>query len=84
MSQPNLPESQWNINIVKLTIIARLLSQISRTLLQQQIEGLGDLTQEGTFSFGNLEVEVFQTAEGLVINIFDTSNGEQTQVIVPN
>ena len=62
----------------------QILSQISRTLLEQQIEGLGDLTQPGTFTFGTLAVEVFESDEGIVINILDTSTGEQTQVVVPN
>jgi len=62
----------------------QILSQISRTLLQQQLDGLGDLTEEGTFTFGTLTIEIFQSGEGLVINILDTSNGEQTQVIIPN
>ncbi|WP_128760141.1 curli production assembly/transport component CsgF [Leeuwenhoekiella aestuarii] len=62
----------------------QVLSQISRRLLQQQIEGIGDFTEEGTFTYGTLAVEVFESEEGLVINILDTSTGEQTQVIVPN
>ena len=62
----------------------QVLSQISRTLLQQQIEGIGNFDQEGTFTYGSLAVEVFESEEGLVINILDTSTGEQTQVIVPN
>lgn len=61
----------------------QLLSQISRQLLQQQFGGI-DFTEEGTFVYGNLNIEIFQSQEGLVINILDTSNGEQTQVIVPN
>lgn len=65
-------------------INSQILSQISRTLLQQQLEGLGDLSQEGSFTFGTLAIEVFESSEGLVINILDTSNGEQTQIIVPN
>lgn len=66
------------------TLNSQILSQISRRLLEQQVEGIGDLTQPGTFSFGSLEIEVFESNEGLIINILDTSNGEQTQVIVPN
>ncbi|MFI8379430.1 curli production assembly/transport component CsgF [Leeuwenhoekiella sp. NPDC079379] len=62
----------------------QVLSQISRTLLQQQIEGIGNFDQEGTFTYGTLAVEVFESEEGLVINILDTSTGEQTQVVVPN
>ncbi|MRT17078.1 curli assembly protein CsgF [Vitellibacter sp. q18] len=62
----------------------QLLSQISRILLQQQIGGLGNFDQEGSFTYGTLNVEIYQSDEGLVINILDTSNGEETQVIVPN
>lgn len=66
------------------TLNRQILSQISRTLLQQQLEGIGDLTQPGTFTFGTLNVEIFEGDEGLVINILDTTTGEQTQVIIPN
>lgn len=63
---------------------SQILSQISRSLLQQQLQSVGNFDQEGTFTFGTLNVEVFESPEGLVINILDTSNGEQTQVVVPN
>lgn len=62
----------------------QLLGQISRTLLQQQLGSLGDLTEPGSFTVGDLAVEVFESNEGLVINIFDTSNGEQTQIVIPS
>lgn len=85
LREPNNPANeQTELEQFGEQLNRQILSQISRTLLQQQIQGLGDLTEEGTFTFGDLAVEVFQTDEGLVINIFDTSNGEQTQVVVPN
>ncbi len=61
---------------------SQLLNQISRTLFNEQFgeEGL----TEGTFSFGTLFVEIFPSGEGLVINILDTSTGDQSQVIIPN
>lgn len=62
----------------------QVLNQISRSLLAQQLQSVGNFSQEGTFTFGTLNVEIFDSDEGLVINILDTSNGEQTQVIVPN
>lgn len=62
----------------------QILSTISRTLTQQQIASIGDLTEPGSFTFGNLAVEVFESDEGLVINILDILTGEETQVIVPN
>lgn len=60
----------------------QLLSQISRTLFTEQF-GEGGLT-EGTYNFGSLFIEIFPSGEGLVINILDTSTGDQSQVIIPN
>ncbi len=62
----------------------QLLSQISRSLLQQQLGSLGNFNQEGTFTYGTLNIEIYETAEGLVINMLDTATGEETQIIVPN
>jgi len=59
----------------------QVLDQISRSLLTTQ---LGGELQEGTFTVGDLSLEIFNSAEGLVINILDTRTGEQTQVIIPN
>ena len=38
----------------------------------------------GTSREGNFEYEVFESTEGLVINVLDITTGEQTQIIVPN
>lgn len=59
----------------------QLLGQLSRSLFTSQ---LGDGLQEGSFTFGSLSLEIFETGEGLVINILDITTGEQTQIIVPN
>lgn len=59
----------------------QLLSQLTRSLFNSQ---LGDGLQPGTFNFGSLSLEIYETGEGLVINILDTSTGEQTQIVVPN
>ena len=61
-----------------------ILSQISRELTQQQVNAIGNITEPGSFSFGTLALDVFESPEGLVINILDTSNGEETQIVVPN
>ncbi len=61
---------------------SQLLSQISRTLFTEQF-GDDGLT-EGTFNFGTLFVEIFPSGEGLVIDILDTSTGDQSQIIIPN
>ena len=80
----NRREEQSDLERFGENINSQLLSQISRAVLQNQIEGLGDFTEEGSFTYGTLAIEVFESNEGLVINILDTSNGEQTQVIIPN
>lgn len=60
----------------------QLLNSISRELFNQQFDNQG-LTP-GTFTFGSLEVEIVEGITGLIINILDTTTGEQTQIIVPN
>ena len=59
----------------------QILGQLSRTAFSREFqEGL----EEGTFNIGSLLLEIFESGEGLVINILDTNTGEQTQIIVPN
>ena len=77
-------EQQTELEQFGSNLNRQVLSQLSRTLLSSQIESIGNFTEEGTFTFGSLNVEVFESQEGLVINILDTSTGETTQVIVPN
>lgn len=59
----------------------QVLSSLSRTLFSSQ---LGDGLEEGTFTFGNLTLEIYDSAEGLVVNILDVTTGDETQIIVPN
>ncbi|KQC33300.1 curli assembly protein CsgF [Nonlabens sp. YIK11] len=61
----------------------QLLSQLSRALITSQI-GINEDLRPGTFSFGNLEVEILDGLDGLIVNILDTSTGDTTQVIIPN
>ena len=60
----------------------QILNSLSRDLFQQQYgnQSLG----VGTYVFGSLVVEVSPTTSGLLINIFDTKTGEQTQITIPN
>lgn len=59
----------------------QVLGSLSRSVFNSQ---LGDELKEGTFNVGDLALEIFDTPEGLVVNILDTTTGEQTQIIVPN
>jgi len=62
------------------------LTSLDSTLNNQLLGGqFGDGTpQLGTSTDGNLEYEVFESTQGLVINILDITTGEQTQIIIPN
>jgi curli production assembly/transport component CsgF len=60
----------------------QLLNQLSRSLFNDEFGDAG--LQEGTFAFGSLVVEIFQSSEGLSFDIFDTTTGEQTLITIPN
>lgn len=80
----NPREQQSDLEKLGESINRQLLSQISRSLLQEQLEGFGSFDQEGTFTYGTLNLEIYRSTEGLVINILDTVTGEETQIIIPN
>ncbi len=60
----------------------QFLNRLNRVLLNSQL-AVNDGLAPGTYSFGSLSVEVYESSEGLVVNILDTDTGEQTQVIIP-
>ena len=59
----------------------QLLSNLSRELITAEFgsDGLSD----GTYTIGNFNLDVLSTLEGLSITIFDASQGEQTQILIP-
>jgi curli production assembly/transport component CsgF len=77
----NQEDDQSSLEAFSETLNKQILSQLSRSLFQTQ---LGDELQEGNFTFGSLALEIYESSEGLVVNILDTDTGEQTQIIVPN
>lgn len=58
------------------------LDQSLTNQLASQVGG-GDI-QPGTSSFENFEIEVFENLDGLILNILNILNGEQTQIVIPN
>lgn len=63
----------------------QLLNQLSRSLFQDQFgtgAGTGSMS-EGTYVFGSLSVDIYNSSDGLVVDILDITTGEQTQVIIP-
>lgn len=64
------------------TLNRQLLNSLSQGLFQKEY---GDATlSEGTYVFGSLVVEITPSSDGLLVNILDTSTGEQTQITIPN
>jgi curli production assembly/transport component CsgF len=59
----------------------QILNQISRELVSEQF-GAEGLT-EGTYQFGDFQVDITPGLDGLVILITDFANGGQTSITVP-
>ncbi|CAM1352436.1 curli assembly protein CsgF [Tenacibaculum insulae] len=59
----------------------RLLSSLSQSLFQEQL-GDANLTV-GTYTFGDLVVEITPGTNGLNVSILNITNGEQTQITIP-
>lgn len=78
----NLFEQPTDIENFTSNLNRQLLNSLSQSLFQQQI-GSDNLTV-GTYVFGSLVVEVSPGVGGLIVNILNTSTGEQTQIIIPN
>ena len=81
---PNAKENEDESTLESFTdnLNRQLLNSISKEIFNQQIGD--DTLTPGTFTFGSLEVEIVDGITGLIINILDTTTGEQTQIIVPN
>lgn len=72
---------QTQLEQIQEDLNSSVLREISNSFLDSQ---LGDGLKPGVFNVGSLVLDVFETRNGLVVNILDTNNGDQTQIIVPN
>ncbi len=81
---PNATDRDERSDLERFTenLNSQLLNLVSRSLFNDQFGSDGELTP-GTYTFGSLAVEIFQSSDGLVISILDVDTGEQTQVIIP-
>jgi curli production assembly/transport component CsgF len=59
----------------------QILSELSRKLFEDQF-GEGSL-KPGNYLFGSLYLQITTTAQGLLINILDTSSGDQSEIVIP-
>lgn len=75
-------EEQSELEQFTETLNRQLLNSISQDLFQQEFGE--DSLSVGTYVFGSLVVDITPTVGGLAINVLDTSNGETTQIIIPN
>jgi len=61
----------------------QLLNRVNQALLNSQVN-VEDGLQPGVYNFGSLNVQVYESTGGLVVDVLDINTGEQTQVIIPN
>jgi curli production assembly/transport component CsgF len=59
----------------------QILNQLSREVLDE-IFGEGDL-QDGQFEFGTLQINIESLPEGVNIDIVNSQDGSQTNILVP-
>ncbi len=61
----------------------QILNQLSRELITNRFGDL-DLTQPGTFNFGDLQVQIIPGIDGISVQIFNNLTGETTTISIPN
>jgi curli production assembly/transport component CsgF len=61
----------------------QILNQLSRGLISNIFGEDGASLQEGTFEFGNLQIEITYETEGVNVSIVNNSDGSQTSILVP-
>ncbi len=59
----------------------QVLSQLTNQLISDTF-GDGKVTP-GKYMFGSMYLDITEASQGLVINVLDTSTGEQSQIIIP-
>ncbi|MDR6528008.1 curli production assembly/transport component CsgF [Chryseobacterium rhizosphaerae] len=59
----------------------QILSELSRKLFEDQF-GDGGI-KPGDYLFGSLYLQITTTNQGLLINILDTSTGDQSEIVIP-
>jgi len=73
--------SLGSLNSFTENLNRQLLNEITRKLMGEKF-GDGDL-KPGTYIFGSMYLEVIQTGQGLLLNILNTSTGEQSEILLP-
>ena len=58
----------------------QLISQLTRTMFDSQF---GEGFQAGNYVLGDMSIEIYESSQGMVINMLNTQTGEYTQIIMP-
>lgn len=59
----------------------QILSELSRKIFEEQF-GDGNI-KPGNYLFGSLYLQITTTNQRLLINILDTSTGDQSEIVIP-
>ncbi len=60
----------------------QILNQISSSIIGNQFNNVNGI-DDGTYVFGNYQIDVGTTGEGISVVIVDNSTGNSTEVVVP-
>ena len=77
----SLLDNMDSLNSFSQSLNRQVLSELSRKLFEDQF-GEGSI-KPGNYLFGSLYLQITTTAQGLLINILDTSTGDQSEVVIP-
>lgn len=76
----SLLDDMDSLNSFSQSLNRQVLSELSRKLFEDQF-GEGSI-KPGNYLFGSLYLQITSTAQGLLINILDTSTGDQSEVVI--
>lgn len=77
----NLLGNANSLDSFSQSINRQVLSELSRKLFEDQF-GESSI-KPGNYLFGSLYLQITTTAQGLLINILDTSTGDQSEIVIP-
>lgn len=60
----------------------QILNQLTREIVNSRFSDL-DLTQAGQYDLGDFRVEVVPSSDGVNINVFNTSTGDEATILIP-
>jgi curli production assembly/transport component CsgF len=80
-SSANAFNSGSNLDNLRESLNRQLLSRLSSQLITNQF-GEDDL-QPGSYTIGDYRVDVSNTSDGVLIDVFDQLTGQSTQLIIP-